>query len=204
MALIAPSQIPEVFVKAVHQGTALRIKAIQDLNKAVQDLAAALTVEHSRTTAIYGANSHQAILTNERVIEHSALSDAVAGELQQSQVRIPQPTAGEFVVYGRVLDSTGHVLNDMEVSATDPRGVILVNAISDANGRFELHVAAAPPAAPVADAGAHAGPPSQPTTFQLVVSDQNRATVIRSPEVLTATAGMLANREIKMPAQAGK
>jgi hypothetical protein len=194
VASITPSQIPDLFVKAVQQGATLRTQAIQDLNKAVQDQAAALKIEQSRVTSLYGANSHQAILTNERVLEHSALTQAVTGEIQKSQVRVPQPAAAEFVVYGRVLDDAGHALKDMQVSAIDPGGSILVNAVSDSDGRFELHVAA-PPAA--ADAAA----PEKSPTFQLVVLDKNRTTVLRSPEVFTATAGMLANREITMPAQ---
>jgi hypothetical protein len=211
MALINPSQTPEVFLKAVQKGGALRTQGIQDLSKSVQDHAAALKVEQSRVITLHGAKSHQAILTNERLIQQSALSEAVAGELQQSQVRVPQPSSNEFIVYGRVLDSTGHALKGMEVSATDPSGSILVNALSDSNGRFELHVAAASSApaaageaAPVISPRKKRSPRKRPPTFQLVVVDKKRATILRSPEILTATAGKMANREVKMPVQKSK
>ncbi len=200
MATSNQSQITDGFVKAVQQGAPLRVQAIQAMSKAAQDQAAALKIEQSRVVNLYGANSHQAVLLEERIVEHSILISAIAAELQTSQVRVPQTSADEFVVYGRVLDSSGRPLKDMEVSATDPRGTILVNAVSDPNGRYELHVAAATPAVPAAAADALKA--AQPTTFQLVVSDKSRTTIVRPAETLKSSAGFLAYREITVPAAA--
>ena len=181
MASITKAQIPELFVKAVQQGAPLRTQAIQDLNKAVQDQAAALKIEQSRVTTLYGANSHQSVLMNERLLENSTLAKSVSGEIQQSQVRVPQPSAGEFIVYGRVLDNAALPLKDMEVSAIDPRGSTLVNAVSDSNGRFELHVAAAAPETvadepePVAEVSEPQAAESEPAAEE-VVADAEAAT----------------------------
>ncbi len=72
MATSNQSQITDGFVKAVQQGAPLRVQAIQAMSKAAQDQAAALKIEQSRVVNLYGANSHQAVLLEERIIQHSA------------------------------------------------------------------------------------------------------------------------------------
>jgi hypothetical protein len=188
MAVISSSQLPELFLRVVKGGTSMRIQSLQALNTAIQNQADALKFEESRMISLYGANSHQAILVKERLLEQATLSQAVSGQLQKSQVPVPQPSPNHFVVYGRVLDSAGRALKDMEVSATDAQGAVIVGAVSDANGRYVLPVAAAAPA--------------DGTTFQLVVSDKNRATLLQHPETLKPAAGMLAYRDITIPAAA--
>jgi len=186
MAVISSSQIPELFLRIVKDGTSMRTQSLQALNTTIQNQADALKFEEIRTTSLYGSKSHQAIMVKERLLEQQTLSQAVAGQLQTSKVQVPQPSANHFVVYGRVTDSAGRALKDIAVSATDSQGAVLVEAASDANGRFELPVAAAAPAEAV--------------TFQLVVSDRKSATTLRHPEALQPAAGMLAYREITIPA----
>src|SRR5579859_4406651 len=210
MAVNNSTQLPELFLRIVRQGTTMRTQSLQALNTALQNQTTALKFEQVRTSSLFGAHSHQAILVRERMLDQAALSRAIAAELLRSRVRVPVPSGNQFVVYGRVLDNAGQPLKNIQVAAIDPEGAVVLTAVSDASGRFELRVpapapapapAGAPAPIPRAAAGARARKQAQapPETFQLLVSDKTGETSLTYPELLQPIAGMLAYREITMP-----
>jgi hypothetical protein len=96
----------------------------------------------------------------------------------------PATKEGQFVVYGRVLDSTGAALRGAKLAAIGPNGSSLASTSSNDSGAYELQV-------PVKEAN---------VTFQIQLVA--RTGNITFPETFNAVPQRLALRDLVMPAAA--
>src|SRR6202048_4443095 len=85
----------------------VRRAEIQRLAAANETERAALEVERERLATKYGAQSAQATAAAARLDYLDKARAALATEVQREMVPVPNRSAENFVVYGRILDPAG-------------------------------------------------------------------------------------------------
>jgi hypothetical protein len=203
-------QVAGGFVDAVTRSAALRDQAMKNLDQAHQAQQKALTIEASRVASRYGANSPQSKAIQARVAAHAARGRVITAERQRTQIGVPSAQPDAFIVYGRVLDSTGNPKKRVKIDAHGMNGAPVASTQSGSDGVFQLRVHAekADATAPL-KAGDSPGKPDRAAAtgatpaakFQIVLTDST-STTYRYQEIFQATGGMVAYREIVMPSAA--
>lgn len=157
---------------------------------------AGLDIERRRLETKYGADSPQAKAAAARLSLFARERAVVAAEVARMDLTAPRAAEDRFVVWGRVVTTTGAGVAGVRVAAVTPDGKELASATSKEGGRFELSV-------PAASAQSSQGTTTRTDgqTFRLQVLVRKDGTPIMDDEEFDATAGQLAYREIVVPAQ---
>jgi hypothetical protein len=166
---------------------AVRRTEVQRLAAANETERSALEVERTRLATKYGAQSAQATAAAARLDYLDKARSALATEVQRDMIPVPELSAENFVIYGRILDPAGSGVQGADVTAVSSGARSVANTTSIEQGVFELHV----PLAQLSDEKATAEP-----TFQLEVRATRIAKPFFSDEVFHAAGGRMMYRDI--------
>jgi hypothetical protein len=188
------------FIAAPDAADALRLaqlKRFLDVNTAER---AGLQLELKRLQAKYGEGSAQAVAAAARLAGLDREQASLNAELERASMPMPASSAGQFIVFGRALVSTGEALAGARVTAVDAAGAQVASATVGDRGAFELPV-------PVTKGGTTGAPdhPSvaQPTgPFHLQVVGPKELLLFKGDEEFEAVGDRIAYREIIVPKSA--
>jgi len=161
-----------------------RIAQLQLASAAATAESASLAAEAQRLAAKYGSHSAQAQEAAARLTVLAKEQAALAADLARATLTAPPVATGAFIVYGRVVDSSGAIIAGAQLTAISTAGAPLAKASSSDAGAFVLSV-------PVKDA-------SGSVTFQVQIGAGGNNTTF--PEVFTAVSQRLAFRDFVLPA----
>jgi hypothetical protein len=166
---------------------AVRRTEVQRLAAANETERGALEVERKRLATKYGTQSAQATAAAARLDYLDKARAVLATEVQREMIPVPELSAKDFVVYGRILDPVGSGVQGADVTAVSSGARSVANTTSIEQGVFELHV----PLAQLSDEKASIEP-----TFQLEVRATKIAAPFRSDEIFHAAGGRMMYRDI--------
>jgi hypothetical protein len=175
---------------------------LTELKNAVSLLAAegtALKADRDRLTAKYGEASQQAEDASARLSIQSLQVAYTNADLVRASIPVPTVEADVFVVYGRILDSTGKPVTGAKVVAASSSGSPLANTASKGQGAFELHVPTRPRKKSSKTVATESESQQPSIEFQIMVAPKGYDHYYTDLEVMTATSQRLAYRDIVVP-----
>src|SRR5262249_50653119 len=158
-----------------------QLKRFSDVNDAER---AGLQLEQKRVQAKYGEGSPQAAAAAARLAGLDRERALIGTELERASMPVPASGADRFVVFGRVLNSTGEAIGGAKVVAMDAAGIQLAATSASDRGAFTLAVPVTKPGT----VGTPDHPPAaQPTgAFHLQVLDSKGQLVFKGEEEFDA------------------
>jgi hypothetical protein len=165
---------------------------VQRLGAALDAERAALAIEQKRLAAKYGSSSTQAQNAAARLTTLDQQRGGIAVEVSRQAVRTPATAANQYVVVGRVFDSTGQGVAGATVAAMGSDGKKLAAAKTDRQGAFEVRV-------PIEQSHKESVEKTAVSGFQLQVTAGSSESPISTGEALQPVAGRFTYREIIVP-----
>jgi len=182
---------------------ALRVTELTNATSLLAAEGTALQAERERLTAKYGETSQQVQDASARLSIQSLQVAYTNADFVRASIPVPAVEEDVFVVYGRILDSTGKPVTGAKVVAASSSGSALANTASKGQGAFELRVPIRPRKKVGKAVATESEAQQQPALdFQIMAVAKGFDRPYTDPEVLTATSQRLAYREIVLPEKA--
>jgi hypothetical protein len=137
-----PNQLADALSVPLTSGQALKTSGFDHAVDQQTALLQGLQLEQRRAAALHGADSKKAQNIQAFAAAHQQSLSITQTASTTAGTRTPLPNPQEFIIYGFVYNQAGAGSSDIDVSAADDKGTILLTTTSDSDGSYALHIAA--------------------------------------------------------------
>jgi hypothetical protein len=137
-----PNQLADALSVPLTSSQALKTTGFDHAVDQQTALLQGLQLEQRRAAALHGPDSKKAQNIQAFAAAHQQSLSITQTASTTAQTRTPLPNPQEFIIYGFVYNQAGAGTADIDVSAADDKGVILLTTTSDSAGSYALHIAA--------------------------------------------------------------
>jgi hypothetical protein len=191
-----PNDLVSVFTEAPQGVDAMRLAQLKRWSDFSDLERPALETERKRLESKYGAGSPQVQSAEARLGSFDMELVSLKAEIVRQSIAPPETQPESFVVYGRVLDSSGNPVRRVIVTAVGANNAVLARSSTRDLGEFEIRVALGKPKSG-SKKTEDAATPS--VSFQLQVADAKRV-LLKDKEAFQAIGDRITYRELVITA----